>query len=116
MSGAEVERGRRLLVPSFLTPQQERKEPRRGERRVRARGIEGIDRGFVRISAELHEALERPAEIEIVVPGGSTHTRREAFKVVVDSKVPSSEIHMSRDDMRALGVADNTVVTVRRKL
>jgi len=113
--GRDVERGRKLLIPPFLSPQQEKKEQRRGERRARVRSAEGVEEGVAKLAPDVYEALDKPAEVEIVAPGGSSHEKKKTFRAVLDEKVPSGEVHLSAEDLRALGVAENTVVTVRKR-
>jgi hypothetical protein len=113
--GRDVERGRKLLIPPFLSPQQEKKEQKRGERRARLRSAEGVEEGVARLAPDVYEALDKPAEVEIVAPGGSSHEKKKTFRAVLDEKVPSGEVHVSAEDLRALGVAENTVVTVRKR-
>jgi hypothetical protein len=113
--GRDVERGRKLLIPPFLSPQQEKREQRRGERRARLRSAEGVEEGVARLAPDVYEALDKPAEVEIVAPGGSSHEKKKIFRAVLDEKVPSGEVHVSAEDLRALGVAENTVVTVRKR-
>ncbi|ACB40359.1 hypothetical protein [Pyrobaculum neutrophilum] len=111
----DVERGRKLLIPPFLSPQQEKKEQRKGERRVKVKAAEGVEEGVAKIPTEIYEALDKPEEVEVVAPGGSSHEKRRVFKAVHDGKVPGGEIHISAEDLKALGVADGTVVTVRKR-
>lgn len=111
----EVERGRKLLIPPFLTPQQEKKEQKKAERRVKIKGEDGIGEGVAKIPPDLYEALDKPSEVEVVAPGGSSHERKKIFKAVMSDKIPSGEVHVSPEDLRALGVAENTVVTIRKK-
>jgi len=113
--GRDVERGRKLLIPPFLSPQQEKKEQKRGERRAKLRSAEGVEEGVARLAPDVYEALDKPAEVEIVAPGGSSHEKKRTFRAVLDEKVPSGEVHLSAEDLRALGVAENTVVTVRKR-
>ncbi|MCI4446587.1 MAG: hypothetical protein JHC20_01515 [Pyrobaculum sp.] len=113
--GRDVERGKKLLIPPFLSPQQEKKEQRRGERRARVRSAEGVEEGVAKLAPDVYEALDKPAEVEIVAPGGSSHEKKKTFRAVLDEKVPSGEVHLSAEDLRALGVAENTIVTVRKR-
>ncbi|MEM0369250.1 MAG: hypothetical protein QXK71_00885 [Pyrobaculum sp.] len=112
--GRDIERGKKLLIPPFLTPQQEKKEEKKGERKARVKSGE-VDEGVVKISPSLYEALDKPQEVEVVAPGGSSHEKKKVFKVLVDEKVPQGEVHLSAEDLRSLGIAENTVVTVRKK-
>lgn len=112
--GRDVERGRRLLIPPFLSPRQEGRRASRGERRVKVRSGD-VEEGTAKLGPALHEELERPAEIELVAPGGSSHEKRRVLKVAVDDKLAPNEVVVSAQDLKALGVAENTVVTVRRR-
>jgi hypothetical protein len=113
--GRDVERGKKLLIPPFLSPQQEKKEQKRGERRAKLRSAEGVEEGVAKLAPDVYEALDKPAEVEIVAPGGSSHEKKKTFRAVLDEKIPSGEVHLSAEDLRALGVAENTVVTVRKR-
>jgi hypothetical protein len=113
--GKDVERGRKLLIPPFLSPQQEKKEQKKSERRARVRPAGEVEEGVAKLPPDIYEALDKPAEVEIVAPGGSSHEKKKAFRAVPDEKVPSGEVHVSAEDLRALGVAENTVVTVRKR-
>ncbi|AAL64074.1 hypothetical protein [Pyrobaculum aerophilum] len=113
--GKDVERGRKLLIPPFLTPQQEKKEQRKTERRVKIKASEDVEDGVAKLPPDIHDALDKPAEVEIIAPGGSSHEKKKVFRVVVSDKIPSGEIYVSPNELRALGVAENTVVTVRKK-
>jgi hypothetical protein len=111
----EVERGKRLLIPPFLSPQQEKKEQKRSERRVKIKRADDVEKGVAKLAPDVYEALDKPAEVEIVAPGGSSQEKKKVFRAVLGEKVPSGEIHISAEDLRALGIAEGTVVTVRKR-
>ncbi|AET31989.1 MAG: hypothetical protein ACPL3C_00650 [Pyrobaculum sp.] len=111
----EVERGKRLLIPPYLSPQQERREQKKSERRAKIRHAEGVEDGVAKLAPDVYEELDKPAEVEIVAPGGSSHEKKKVFRAVLGEKIPSGEIHVSAEDLRALGIAEGTVVTVRKK-
>ncbi|MFN7105516.1 MAG: hypothetical protein ACK4M3_02880 [Pyrobaculum sp.] len=112
--GRDVERGKKLLIPPFLSPQQEKKEAKKKEKRVKIKAVD-IEKGVVKISKELHSELDGPAEVEIVAPGGSSHEKKHIFRVVVDDKMSPGVVYMSIEDLRVLGIAENTVVTIRKR-
>lgn len=112
--GRDVERGRKLLIPSFLSPRREGRRGAKGERRVRVRSGD-VEEGTVKLAPALYEELERPGEVELVAPGGSSHEKRKVLRVTVDERVAHNEVVVSHQDLRVLGVAENTVVTVRRR-
>ncbi len=113
--GREIERGKKLLIPPFLTPQGEKREAKRGERRVKVKIDRNLEGDVVKISRELYTALDNPQEVEVVAPGGSSHEKRRVFKVSVDDGLTSNEIYMSEESARAIGIAENTVVTIKKK-
>ncbi|MEZ0319375.1 MAG: hypothetical protein ABWK05_05210 [Pyrobaculum sp.] len=112
--GRDVERGKKLLIPPFLTPQQEKKEQKRGERRAKIKAAD-VEEGVVKLPKDVFEELGNPQEVEVVAPGGSSHEKRKVFRAVLDEKIPGGEVYVSQEDLRALGVAENTVVTIRKR-
>lgn len=112
---SEVERGKKLLIPPFLTPQGEKREIKRGERRVRVKIDRNLEKDVVKISRELYTALDSPQEVEIIAPGGSSHEKRRVFKISIDDNLTSSEIYISEESLRAIGIAENTVVTIKKR-
>ena len=112
--GKDVERGKRLLIPPFLKPQQEKKEQKRGERRVKIRAGD-VEEGVAKLSKDVYEELDKPSEVEVVAPGGSSHEKKKVFRAVLDEKLAGGEVLVSAEELRSLGVADGTVVTVRKR-
>lgn len=105
----EVERGRKVLVPPFLKPQKEEKKSGRGERRLRIKGVEDVEKDTVKINKSIAEELgSEEAEV-------AESEKRRTFRVVPDEKVPQNEIWANPEDLRSMGIAEGTVVTVRRK-
>jgi len=106
---------RRLLIPPFLKPPStssvEGRERR--ERRVRIRRVPNVERGTAKVNPQLADELKLGDRVEVVVSGGSSRERRYTFSVVKSDEVPLGEIWCNEDELKAYGVADRTVVTVR---
>ncbi|AEA13402.1 hypothetical protein TUZN_1943 [Thermoproteus uzoniensis 768-20] len=105
----EIERGRKVLVPPFLKPQKEEKKTSREERRLRAKAIDEVEKGSVKINKSIAEEYGQLEEVEIV--GGE---RRRTFKALADEKIPQQEVWLNPEDLRSLGIAEGTIVTVRK--
>ncbi len=105
----------KLIVPPFLKPEAFTKEERRDrkERRIRVRRRKDVDEGKAKINPELAKELDIRDKVEIVVVGGGSRERKYVFTVIQDPSVPRNEIWCNEEEMRRLGVADNTMVTVR---
>jgi len=111
----EAEPKPKLIIPAFLKPEtffkEERKE--RKERRIRVRRRKDVDEGKAKINPELAKELDIKDKVEVVVVGGGSRERRYVFTVVLDENVPKNEIWCNEDELKRLGVADNTMATVR---
>ncbi len=105
----EIERGRKVLVPPFLKPQKEEKKTTREEKRLRIKGVDDVEKGTVRINKTVAEELGSLNEAEIV-----ESEKKRTFKVIADEKTPQGEIWANPEDLRSMGVAEGTVVTVRK--
>lgn len=105
----EIERGKRVLVPPFLRPEKEEKRGARGERRLRVKGVDDVDKGTVKVNKTVAEEMESPSEAELV-----EGEKKRLFRVVVDEKVPHNEIWVNHEDLKSLGIAEGTVVTLRK--
>ncbi|NPA23476.1 MAG: hypothetical protein GXO23_04185 [Crenarchaeota archaeon] len=105
----------KLIIPSFLRPDMFRKEEKRErkEKRIRLRRSKDVDEGKAKINPELAQELEIRDKVEVVVVGGGSRERRYVFAVIFDVKVPKNEIWCNENEMRKLGIADNTMATVR---
>ncbi|MEL9991016.1 MAG: hypothetical protein QXP98_09545 [Thermoproteus sp.] len=105
----EIERGRKVLVPPFLKPQKEEKKATREERRLRVKGVDDVEKGNVKMNKDVVELYGSIEEVEIV-----EGEKKRVFKVVTDEKVPQQEVWINPEDLRSLGIAEGTVVTVRK--
>ncbi len=105
----------KLIIPPFLKPEtfvkEEKKE--RKERRIRVRRRRDVDEGKAKINPELAKELDIRDKVEIVVVGGGSRERKYVFTVVLDESVPKNEVWCNENELRKLGVADNTMATVR---
>jgi hypothetical protein len=109
---------RRLLIPGFLTPSgikgEEKKERR--ERRLRIRRRSDVDEGKAKIHPEVLKELGIEDEVEIVLVGGGSRERKYVLKVIPSEDVPRNEVWCNEEEMRRLGVADNSIATIRKPL
>ncbi|GEM_PF-357955 len=111
----ETEPKPKLIIPAFLKPDLFKKEEKkeRKERRIRVRRRKDVDEGKAKINPDLAAELEIKDKVEIVVVGGGSRERRYVFTVVLDPNVPKNEVWCNEEEMKRLGVADNTMATVR---
>ncbi len=114
-SKVESEPQPKLIIPSFLRPDMFRKEEKkeRKEKRIRLRRSKDVDEGKAKINPELAQELEIRDKVEVVVVGGGSRERKYIFTVIFDVRVPKNEIWCNENEMRRLGIADNTMATVR---
>lgn len=115
---SESKPARKLLIPSFLTPSgikgEERKERR--ERRLRIRRRNDVDEGKAKMNPEVMKELDIADTVEVVLVGGGSRERRYVFTVIPSEDVPKNEVWCNEEEMRRLGVADNSIATIRRPL
>lgn len=115
---SESKPARKLLIPSFLTPSgikgEERKERR--ERRLRIRRRNDVDEGKAKMNPEVMKELDIADTVEVVLVGGGSRERRYVFTVIPSEDVPRNEVWCNEEEMRRLGVADNSIATIRRPL
>ncbi|MEZ0248050.1 MAG: hypothetical protein ABWJ97_02145 [Thermoproteus sp.] len=105
----EIERGRKVLVPPFLKPQKEERKAAREERRLRVKGVDDVERGSVKMNKGVVELYGSVEEVEIV-----EGEKKRAFRAVADEEVPQQEVWINPEDLKSLGIAEGTVVTVRK--
>lgn len=105
----EIERGRRVIVPPYLKPQKEERKEAKGEKRLRIKGVEEVAKGSVKLNKAVYEEMGSPGELEVV-----ESEKKRTFLAMPDEKTPQQEIWANPEDLRALGIAEGTVVTVRR--
>ena len=111
----EAEPKPKLIIPPFLKPETFKKEEKkeRKERRIRVRRRKDVDEGKAKLNPELARELDIKDKVEIVVVGGGSRERRYVFTVILDENVPKNEVWCNEDELKRLGVADNTMATVR---
>jgi hypothetical protein len=105
----------KLLIPSFLRPdtyvKEERKEVR--ERRLRVRRRDDVEEGKAMLNPQIASELGIAGKVELVLVGGGSRERRYVMDVVLNDKVPRGEVWCNADELRRLGIADNSIATVR---
>ncbi len=82
------------------------------ERRLKLRKRDEVKEGTARINPKTAEFLGITDKLEVVLAG----KKRYNFDVVVSDAVPVNEVWLNSDQMKRLGIADNTTATVRRPL
>jgi hypothetical protein len=82
------------------------------ERRLKLRKRDEVKEGTARINPKTAEFLGITDKLEVVLAG----KKRYNFDVVVSDVVPVNEVWLNSEQMKRLGVADNTTATVRRPL
>ena len=84
----------------------------RRERRLRIRRRPEVPEGQARMNPKAMEFLGINDTVEIVIAG----KKRYRFRVVALDTVPENEVWCNEDQLRALGIADNSIATVRAPL
>jgi hypothetical protein len=82
------------------------------EKRLRVRRIEGVDEGMAKMNSFMMKQLQITDKIEVVVAG----KRKCILTVVADDNVPEREVWANPAQMASLGIADNSIATIRRPL
>ncbi|RLE48836.1 MAG: hypothetical protein DRJ18_01105 [Candidatus Methanomethylicota archaeon] len=82
------------------------------ERRLRVRRKPEIEPGNAKMNPQMMQELQIADEIEVVISG----KRKCILSVRPDGKVPLREVWASAEEMRELGIADNSIATIRRPL
>lgn len=82
------------------------------ERRLRLKRKDAVPRGQARMNPKATEYLEIMDVVEVVVGG----KRRFRFRVLALDVVPENEIWCNADELRELGIADNTIAAARAPL
>jgi len=81
------------------------------EKRIRIRRVASVEEGKAKISPTLAKELELKDDmVEIVVAG------RKSLQLlpVVDEGVPQNEVWVNEDLLKNMGIADNTIATIKR--
>ncbi len=82
------------------------------EKRLKLRKKDEVKEGVARINPKTAEFLGITSKLEVVLAG----KKRYNFDVVLSDAVPVNEVWLNSEQMRRLGIADNTTATVRRPL
>lgn len=82
------------------------------ERRLRVRRIPEIEPGTARMNPQMMSELQITGEIEVIIAG----KRKCILEVKGDEKIPLREVWASAEEMKGLGIADNSIATIRRPL
>jgi hypothetical protein len=82
------------------------------EKRLRIRRIEGVDEGMAKMNSSMMKQLQITDKIEVVIAG----KRKCILTVIADDKVPEREVWANPAQMASLGIADNSIATIRRPL
>ncbi len=80
------------------------------EKRLRIRSRTDVSDGSSKMNAKMAQTLGVGEEIEAVVAGKSKGT----WKASQSESVPSNEVWMNSDELKAKGIADNTIATIRK--
>ena len=82
------------------------------EKRLRMRRKSNIDPGNARMNPKMMESLKIVDRIEVVVGGKLKCT----LSVRGYESVPLREVWASDEELRSIGIADNSIATIRRPL
>jgi hypothetical protein len=82
------------------------------EKRLRIRRIDGVDVGMAKMNSSMMKQLQITDKIEVVIAG----KRKCVLTVIADDNVPEREVWANPTQMTSLGIADNSIATIRRPL
>lgn len=80
------------------------------EKRLRLRRKEDADKGVGKLNSSTMKFLAINDRIEIVVAG----KKKMELNALSLPDIPENEVWINADEMRALGLSDNSIATVRR--
>lgn len=80
------------------------------EKRLRLRRKEDADKGVGKLNASTMKFLAINDRIEIVVAG----KKKMELNALSMPDIPENEVWINADEMKALGLSDNSIATVRR--
>lgn len=110
--GKSAKRDIKSLVAIVPPPQSlMAKQSKPKERRVRLRYSDSVKPEELRVPKALADELEIKESVHIVVAG----RKGIDLKAVVDEKLPHNEVWGNPESMKARGIADNSIVTIRGK-
>jgi len=82
------------------------------EKRLKLRKKDEVQEGTARINPKTADFLGISGKLEIVLAG----KKRYNFDVIISGGVPVNEVWLNSEQMRRLGISDNTTATVRKPL
>ncbi|MCX8181941.1 MAG: hypothetical protein N3D12_02355 [Candidatus Methanomethyliaceae archaeon] len=79
------------------------------EKRLRLRRNESIERGTSKMNEVTYKYLRISGKIEVVVAG------KKKLELIASpsSDIPENEVWINSDEMKAAGLSDNSIATVR---
>ena len=80
------------------------------EKRLRIRRRDDVDPGLAKINPETAKLLQIDDRLEVIVAG----RKKLDLKAIPFEQVPINEVWANSDEMRAQGLADNSIATIRR--
>jgi hypothetical protein len=80
------------------------------EKRLRLRRRDETDKGIGKLNTATMKFLQITDKLEIVVAG----KKKAEFKAISLPDIPENEIWANTDELKILGLADNSIATVRK--
>ncbi|MDI9644033.1 MAG: hypothetical protein QFX35_02295 [Candidatus Verstraetearchaeota archaeon] len=80
------------------------------EKRLRLRRKDDNDKGVGKLSAATAKYLQIDDKFEVVVAG----KKKMELKAIPLPDIPENEVWVNTEEMRALGLADNSIATIRK--
>ena len=80
------------------------------EKRIRIRSRDDVIAGNSKMSSKMAEQLGVSDDVEAIVSG----KWKGQWKVALVESVPANEIWMNGEELKAKGIADNTIATIRK--
>ncbi|MCQ5374069.1 MAG: hypothetical protein NO515_03480 [Candidatus Methanomethylicia archaeon] len=79
------------------------------EKRLRLRRKENVERGTCKMNDATYKYLKISGKIEVVVAG----KKKLELTASPTSDIPENEVWINVDEMKAAGLSDNSIATVR---
>jgi len=80
------------------------------EKRMRIRSREDVINGNSKMNTKMAEQLGVSDDVEAIVSG----KWKGKWRVALVESVPANEIWMNGEELKAKGIADNTIATIRK--
>lgn len=80
------------------------------EKRMRIRSREDVTSENSKMNSKMAEQLGVSNEVEAIVSG----KWKGKWKVALTETVPANEVWMNGEELKAKGIADNTIATIRK--